>query len=104
MMMPETAVGKDNALIVRHDKIRAARQRASCTVKRIRARQQPSQPFSIAVSRVPIARMFLLRWLYRERPPSLILLTRATACSIRGASSFATAAKTGTTTELPNWR
>ena len=46
MMMPEAAVGKDNALIVRHDKIRAAGQRGILYGKRESgARQYPSQPF-----------------------------------------------------------
>lgn len=62
MMMPEAAVGKDNALIVRHDKIRAAGQRGILYGKENPApASSPASRFSIAVSRVPIARMFLLR-------------------------------------------
>lgn len=60
--MPETAVGKDDALPGVDDEIRATRKRGSCTRKSNPACvSSPARRFSMAVSRVPMARIFLLR-------------------------------------------
>lgn len=62
VLMPKTAVGKENTTIIIHHEIGAAGQRRILHAKRYPLlRQDVGQTFSIAVSRVPIARIFLLR-------------------------------------------
>jgi hypothetical protein len=60
MMMPETAVGKDDALVRVDDEIRTPGKRGTLNSNPTAVRR-PAIRFSIAVSRVPMARMFLLR-------------------------------------------
>ncbi len=69
-MMPETAVGKDDALVRVDDEIRTPGKRGILNPEfKPDGGQEARDPFSIAVSRVPMARMFYCAWPYCERPP-----------------------------------